>query len=253
MKKRTFLAVALMLIAMLLCACAQSNVNALNYIESETVAETKTEPCLTEPATTEIKTTASTTQTTTTTTTEATTTTPEPFELTDEKVAVKIHDYLIDRGYTEAQACGVIGNAEVESGLEPSRGIPGGGFGLFQLMPCEQRTEMLEAMQTEGVGKYTQSGYWGLNASNFDTEDDMDKFLEIMLDYTRDEDDTAWQTELHNAQTPEEAAEIFLVHYERAIGGNSPIEYYDPYIGRFYQSTQSRRDAARAWYEYFSA
>ena len=51
---------------------------------------------------------------------------------------------------------------------------------------------------------------------------------------------------------PEEAAEIFLVHYERAVNGESPIEYYSPYVGHYYQATKSRREAARRWFEFFN-
>lgn len=50
-----------------------------------------------------------------------------------------------------------------------------------------------------------------------------------------------------------EAAEIFLVHYERAVNGSSPIEYYSAYAGRYYQGTSSRREAARRWYNYFTS
>lgn len=94
---------------------------------------------VTETAT--IATTETTAETTTETTTEpiATTATPEEFELSDEEVADKIHDYFSEKGYNDAQIAGIVGNAEIESGLEPSRGVSGGGFGLFQLMDCPQR------------------------------------------------------------------------------------------------------------------
>lgn len=112
---------------------------------------------------------------------------------------------------------------------------------------------MLAAFDTEGVGKYATSDYWALDASNFDTAEDFDTFMEVMLDYTMNPDDPTWMSELYTANSPEEAAEIFLVHYERAVNGGSPIEYYSPYSGRYYQATESRRAAARRWYDYFTA
>ena len=186
-------------------------------------------------------------------TTEAPTEAPEPFELSDEEVADKMHEYFAEKGYSDAQIAGIVGNAEIESGLEPSRGISGGGFGLFQLMDCPQRRAMFGAFDAEGVGKYTTSQYWGLDESDFDNAEDFDKFMTVMLDYTMNPDDPTWMSEIQTVDSPEAAAEVFLVHYERAINGGSQIEYYAPYAGRYYQATESRREAARRWYEYFTA
>ncbi len=184
--------------------------------------------------------------------TEAPTNAPEVFVLSDTEVAEKMHDFFSEKGYTDAQIAGIVGNAEIESGLEPSRGVSGGGFGLFQLMDCEQRREMFAAFDAQGVGKYATYDYWGRDASGFDTAEDFDAFMTVMLDYTMDQDDPTWMEELHAAASPEEAAEVFLVHYERAVHGSSPIEYYTPYSGLYYQATSSRREAARRWYEYFT-
>ena len=105
-----------------------------------TATTSQTTAATTQTAATTTAVTSSTTieQTSTMTTEEA-----ENFELTDEEVANKMHDFFSERGYNDAQIAGIVGNAEIESGLEPSRGIPGGGFGLFQLMDCAQRQEML--------------------------------------------------------------------------------------------------------------
>lgn len=176
----------------------------------------------------------------------------EPFELTNELVAEKIHAYFSAKGYTTAQIAGIIGNAEAESGLEPSRGVEGGGFGLFQLMDYPQRDEMFAAFDAAGVGKYATPAYWGFGESSFDTKEDFETYMDILLEYTMDEDDPTWMSELRTADSPELAAEIFLVHYERAVDGWSPIEYYSPYCGELYQATGSRREYARKWYEYFA-
>ncbi len=248
------------LLMLYLTACGQSEAQALEQRQFEVspLAETVATTCATTTQTTAQTTTTATTTFTTaasaaaenTTTAVEITTEPESFQLTDEKVADKIYDFFSERGYSTAQIAGIIGNAEVESGLEPSRGVPGGGFGLFQLMPCEQRSAMIAEMDARGVGKYATSNYWELGASNFDSESDMDTFLEVMLEYTMNPDDPTWYQELYNTESCEEAAEIFLVHYERAVNGGSPIEYYSPYAGRYYQATESRRASARQWYDY---
>ena len=62
----------------------------------------------------------------------------------------------------------------------------------------------------QGVGKYATSEYWSLGASNFDTEEDFDVFMTIMLDYTMNEDDPIWMSELKTVYSPELAAEVFL-------------------------------------------
>lgn len=178
--------------------------------------------------------------------------TEEPFELTDELVAEKIYAYFSAKGYTTAQIAGIIGNAEAESGLEPSRGVEGGGFGLFQLMDYPQRDEMFAAFDAAGVGKYAAPEYWGFGESAFDNKEDFEAYMDILLEYTMDEEDPTWMSELREADSPELAAEIFLVHYERAVDGWSPVEYYSPYCGELYQATDSRREYARKWYEYFA-
>jgi hypothetical protein len=248
--RRALIIVAIFILLCELTSCAQKDTHA---IEPTRVAESSAQVTTTESPTTATRTTTKNSRVSTsatTTTTVATTTEPNNFELTDEKVADKIYDYFSEKDYTTAQIAGIIGNADIECGLEPSRGVADGGFGLFQLMDCPQRSAMFEEMNQRGVGKYTTSEYWDYGASTFDSEEDMNTFLDIMLDYTMNPDDPTWYNELHSAETPEEAAEIFLVHYERAIAGYSPIEYYDDYAGICYQLTSHRREAARYWYDY---
>ncbi len=236
-------------------ALAQALVHAAEAAASTTTTTTSQTTATTTQTT--AATTAAATAATSSTTIEQTSTTTieeaENFELTDEEVANKIHDFFSERGYNDAQIAGIVGNAEIESGLEPSRGVPGGGFGLFQLMDCAQRQEMFAEFDDQGVGKYATSDYWAFDASDFDTESDFNTFMDVMLDYTMNPDDPTWMEELHAATSPEEAAEIFLVHYERAVNGGSPIEYYSAYAGRYYQGTSSRREAARRWYNYFTS
>ena len=127
-------------------ALAQALAHAAEAAASTTTATTSQTTATTAQTTaTATQTTVTTTAATSSTTEQTSTTTTEEaknFELTDEEVANKMHDFFSERGYNDAQIAGIVGNAEIESGLEPSRGIPGGGFGLFQLMDCAQRQEM---------------------------------------------------------------------------------------------------------------
>ena len=258
--------------AMLLVAFAATASAPNNYATAESsyvrhvTAEAQYGPVL-ETAIAKTFATTSTSTTTTTTTTSMTTATttiatqitttvvttePEIFEFSTDLVADVMYDYFAEKGYNDAQIAGIVANAEAESGLQPSR-CENGYFGLFQLMSCPYQGEMLAAFDEAGLGKYAQPEYWPYGASNFDTADDMRRFVEITLDYTMNPNDTTWQTELYNAQSPEEAAEIFLVHYERAVGGSDTIQYYAPYVGCNYQAAETRRDFARAWYESFTS
>ena len=263
MKKTLMLAATVALLSML-SACGQT------AIADDCLPETLA--VITEPATTTSSTTTTTQASTSTATSSivvATTVATEPetepatepeteaptdnFELTEEMVVDKMYDFFADKGYTDAQIAGIVGNAQMESGLEPSRSVTGDYFGLFMLCDCPQRQAMFDEMDRQGVGKYTNPEYWGVGESDFDSAEDMEKFLDIMLTYTMNPNDDRWMTELHNAETPEESAEIFLVHYERAYGGSDTIDCYEPYKGLHYQSAEDRREAARSWYEVFSA
>ena len=256
MKKATLTATAALLLS-LLCSCADANEPAATNLALDSIETLAviTDPPSTSATALDKKTTViTTTVTTTEAATETTTAEPaEDFELSDTEVADKMLDYFTEKGYSVEQVSGIIGNAEVESGLEPSRGVSGGGFGLFQLMDCPQRRAMMAEFDKQGVGKYAGSEYWGFGSSRFDSEEDFDAFMEVLLDYTMNPEDPAWMEELHNATSPEEAAEVFLVFYERAVNGSSPIEYYGPYSGLYYQATAARREAARRWYDYYTA
>ncbi len=172
--------------------------------------------------------------------------------LAGDTVAEKIWNYMIEKGYNDAQAAGVVGNAEAESGLNPTRRGDNDYWGLFQLMHTPQRDAMWNQIAAEGYGEYLDPSYWPAGAVDRIPPDAVDALVRIIMDYTFDPNDTRWQTELKNATSPEEAAEIFLVHYERAFGGNSPIEYYAPYAGQLYQGTSRRREFARKWFDQYS-
>ena len=205
MKKTLMLAATVALLSML-SACGQT------AIADDCLPETLA--VITEPAATTSSTTTTTqasTSTTTSSTVVATTVATEPetepeteaptdnFELTEEMVVDKMYDFFADKGYTDAQIAGIVGNAQMESGLEPSRSVTGDYFGLFMLCDCPQRQAMFDEMDRQGVGKYTNPEYWGVGESDFDSAEDMEKFLDIMLTYTMNPNDDRWMTEPHNA------------------------------------------------------
>ena len=265
MKTKTKFAMMFLLFTVVASTVAAYGAQSKNIPESraifaEETTTTSVPPVTTTTTTTTTATTTKITTVATSTTTETVTTTvtteaPEKFVLTDEEVAKFMHDYYVECGYSEAQVAGIIGNAEVESGLDPSRAINiyDGGFGLFQLFDCPQRQARFSEYRKQDVGQYLFAQYWGDGCSRFDSREDFESFMRITLDYTFNPDDTAWQTELYGANSPEEAAEVFLVHYERAVGGQGTIEYYAPSAGQLYQGVNSRRESARKWYEYFAS
>ncbi|MBR1939382.1 hypothetical protein IJ847_01465 [Candidatus Saccharibacteria bacterium] len=223
--------------------------------ESTASTETTTVTTTTAASTTTSTSTSSTTATSATTETTTTETTTaenaEPFYPTREDVAFGIRDFLAPLGYTDEQIAGVVANAEAESGLQPTL-CQNDYYGLFMLMNCPRRQAMFDEMADAGLSQYLGSDYQYDGGCRFANKDDFRAFLDIMMQYTMNPDDSTWYEELYSAQSPEESAEIFLVHYERAVGGSSTIQEYAPYAGLYYQAADSRREAARRWYEIFS-
>lgn len=165
--------------------------------------------------------------------------------------AEKIWNYFISKGFTDAQTAGILGNAMGESSLEPTRASNDSYWGLFQW--GGGRKDSLFAKMTEaGLSQYLSSDYWGSGASKNIPQADLDKILQVELDFTMSEQDMDWQNEIKKANTPEMAAEIFLVLFERAVGGSSEILYYSPYAGLLYQGTKTRRDAAKQFFDQYS-
>lgn len=159
----------------------------------------------------------------------------------------KIWNYFVQHGFTDAQAAGILGNAMVESGLEPTRASNDTFWGLFQ-WGFGRKDTLFAKLRDAGLGQYTSSEYWGSGASNKISGPDFDRVLAVELDHTLSEKDRNWQSEIKKQNTPEAAAEVFLTLFERAVNGKSEILYYEPFVGQLYQGTKKRRDYAR---EYF--
>ena len=60
-----------------------------------------------------------------------------------------------------------------------------------------------------------------------------------------------WITPLHAAKSAEEAAEVFLVRFEGAKTTketeNNKIKFYKPFIDRYYQETDQRREYTKKY------
>lgn len=171
--------------------------------------------------------------------------------LSGNDTAEKIWNFFIQQGFNDAQTAGLLGNGMAESGLGPTRSSNGNYWGLFQ-WGGGRRVSLQKKVEEAGLGQYLSSEYWASGADKKIPEADFDKLLQIELEHTMSEKDLNWQEEIKKTNSPQEAAEIFLVLFERAVGGDSPIEYYSPYAGQLYQGTKHRRDFAQEYFEKYA-
>ncbi len=163
----------------------------------------------------------------------------------------KIWNFFIQNGFNDAQTAGILGNGMAESGNQPTRASNSSYFGLFQ-WGGGRKDALFAKFQQAGLLKYTSTEYWGVDAYKNIPEADLDKILQIELEHTLSEKDLDWQNEIKKTNKPEVAAEIFLVLFERAVGGDSEVLYYSPYAGRLYQGTKRRRDFATEFYQKYA-
>ncbi len=184
----------------------------------------------------------------------------------------KIWNYLISKGFNDAQAAGLLGNFEAESGNNPVREVDNNCWGIAMICRSSGQYESSrQAFADAGYGKYvghpTEYSIAG-GEENIPAED-IDGVLQLAIDwilkicdenrYIYDGTYTEW---IKTAQTPEEAAEIFTVTYERPVChvsgwgarcvrpehvGNNWDTRYDGY-----QDLDRRRQHARDFYELYS-
>ena len=166
-------------------------------------------------------------------------------------VEEKVWNFFINQGFNDAQTAGILGNAMTESGFDITRSSSGSFWGLFQ-WGGSRREALFNKIREAGFGQYLDSTYWPIGADDQIPEEDHNALLQIELEFAMSETDYDWQNELRTANTPEEAAEIFLVLFERAVGGSSEVLYYAPFAGLLYQGTAQRRDHAKDFYQTFS-
>lgn len=172
-------------------------------------------------------------------------------KLAGDNITEKIWNYFINQGFSDAQVAGIIGNGMAESGLQLTRASNNSYWGLFQ-WGGGRKDRLFAKIREANLGKYLTAEYWPSGAQDSIPSSDLDKLLQIELDFTISEKDLDWQNEIKKASTPEMAAEIFLVLFERAVNGDSEILYYAPYAGRLYQGTSKRRDFAKETYQKYA-
>jgi len=172
-------------------------------------------------------------------------------KLAGDTIEEKIWNFYIDQGFSDVQVAGILGNAKAETGVEPTRASNSSYWGLFQWY-LGYAPKLVEQINSAGLGKYFDSEWWPAGKSKDIPANDLDQLLSIQLNYTMEHADFDWITEVKKQTTVEAAAEAFLAIFERAVGGNSPILYYEPYKGLLYQGTSARRDFAKEFYEQYS-
>lgn len=164
---------------------------------------------------------------------------------TGDTARAMIWNYFIAKGFNDIAAAGLVGNAVAESGASPTRASGSVFWGIFQ-WGNERRIALQDKVRAAGLEKYLDSSYWPQGADESIPKDDYRKLVQIELDHAMSENDGDWQGEIKKATSAEEAAEIFLVLFERAINGEEPILYYTDsrYYGELYQGTETRREQA---------
>ena len=165
--------------------------------------------------------------------------------------AEKIWNFFIENGFNDAQTSGILGNAMAESGLIPTISSSGSYWGIFQ-WGGGRKDALEEKIKSAGLGEYLDPSYWGISSEENIPTADLNQLISIQLEHTLSETDHDWQNELKSSSSPEESAEIFLTLFERAVGGESPILYYQPFSGLLYQATAKRRDYAKDFYNQYA-
>jgi len=181
-------------------------------------------------------------------------------------VQTMVWNFFIDKGFTEAQVAGIMGNVFQESSWNPLRRETGSSFwGLFQISnqynPLADGLE--ERFREAGLDisrfGYDVSTYQGIDARHNIPREYLERIVAIQLEYIYTLRPTAqdWETPLRNATTPEEAAEVFVVRYLGAINTrDTPREgdrlLYHEASHSYWQNVDARRGFARRYYDEFA-
>jgi hypothetical protein len=178
--------------------------------------------------------------------------------LPGDTTAEKLWNLLASKAqFNDAQIAGVLGNVRAESSYNPLIRSSSGYMGLFQWDKDGRWPPLYAILQAEGLGQYFDGSY--THNSDAVPQGDFDRILEIQIDYALSESRGGWIEKVRSAQTPEEAAEIFLIYFEGAIATkdsqripSNQIMHYAPKIGEYYQATTERRTFARELLEQYA-
>ncbi|MBR5419203.1 hypothetical protein IK110_03070 [Candidatus Saccharibacteria bacterium] len=172
-------------------------------------------------------------------------------KLQGKDTAEKIWNFFYDKGFTDAQIAGILGNAKAETNLGPTRASNSNYWGLFQ-WGGGRKDSLFKKLKDAGLSQYTDQAYWASGADKNIPQADYDRILAIELEFAYSEESRDWKGEIKKQSTPEAAAEVFLTLFERAVNGESAIIYYQPFIGLKYQGAKKRRNYAREFFDKYS-
>lgn len=171
-----------------------------------------------------------------------------------------IWNFFMGKGFSSQAIAGILGNAQQESGLSPTRHTSGSNYwGLFQWDTGGRWVRIQEAIKDAGLGKYLAEEYQVSGGDKKIPTEDLKKLLEIELKGAMNEDRSDWKGKIKSANSVDEATEIFLIYFEGAIATKpeqeteaNKIIAYEPMKGKFYQGATARRQNAQKFYEKFS-
>ncbi|MBR5419027.1 hypothetical protein IK110_02155 [Candidatus Saccharibacteria bacterium] len=167
----------------------------------------------------------------------------------------KMWNFFRSKGLNEAQTAGVLGNAYVESYAfnAAARNSSGAKYwGLFQYN-FEYAADMYQQIKDANLYKYVEeyTTYGGAKGDEKIPAADLDKLIEIELNYAWDKWNPTWKEKIQgnvgDEHEVEWAAEVFLVHFEGASPGSYTLKYYNH--GGTWQGAPDRRTHAREIYE----
>ncbi len=181
-----------------------------------------------------------------------------------------IYDYLINEGWTVNAICGLLGNVDEESRLNPgvwqTLNSVNGGYGLFQLTPVKDKF-FYWLSEYQGYTMYFETGEetednirykMGIDFVNDLSTNNPNLLMELELEYfiwscqaSTPSDHREWFATLEyyspyklsyskyieELYSPSEMALVFHASYERSADGKEAIE--------------ERSIAAEKWYQYF--
>lgn len=186
--------------------------------------------------------------------------------LSGDNIQEKAWNYFRGKGLSEAQTAGVLGNIQQESSfiITEADATDYTYWGLFQMNKNPQYAEeMFDTIKSQGLGEYLDPKY---RFSDKDIPDDIkDRLALIQFEYAWEKwsverQKAGWKDWREEIQTgagsehePEYAAEVFVIHFEGAIGGSQGIEYYSGQgSSSNWQDVANRRSHAVKFYNQYA-
>ena len=170
-----------------------------------------------------------------------------------------VWDFFTERGFSDIQAAGIMGNIMQESSWNPlCLGVGSSFWGLFQLN--EELALELESLYRDvgldmALYGYNVSKYQAIGAEKYIPFGDLMPILETQLWFVYNKckpTGSDWESVLRTANTTNEAAEMFLVLFEGARGSKvseNLLLYYR--AGGYFQDAEKRRNHVAYYYDMF--